>query len=238
MSHRVLSLILPCILILIFSCAHHQPVQVPQLALDLQAQQNKVEKDGVVLMAKPIHRKSELKAYFDDDLLDIGVLPIQISVINKTNSRTLVLSPAGINLIDAGGGTVPHLEGQALHEKVKKSYWRSAGWTAAFGIFGLIPSLINVGNANERIQAYYDARAIKGGNLVPGAMVEGLCFYSVPPELSSLHGWKISIALINPVTSDHIFIEYGLQGTIIPRPNKEAPSAAQTKPGDEYSPRF
>ncbi len=33
----------------------------------------------------------------------------------------------------------------------KKSYWRTAGWGGAFGIVGIIPSLINVSNTNDKI---------------------------------------------------------------------------------------
>jgi hypothetical protein len=204
-------------LVLCSSCASYKAARQPALSYDLEAQGNKVEEQGIVCMVKPIHLKSELETYFDDDLLQYGVLPMQIYLSNKEHGRNVVFSTDGINLIEPSSTRCPVMSCDQVLEKAKKSYWRTAGWGAAFGIFGIIPSAINVSNTNKKIQADYESRAIKGGNLIPDGVTEGLVFFSVPPDISSLNGYTVSIILKDPQEGQDIDIKYGLSGTVVPR---------------------
>jgi len=221
MKKHVLLVTISVFIFIFNGCASHNAAQAPQLGFDLYAQQNKVETHGLILMAKPIHLKSELERYFDNDLLKSGVLPIQIHVLNKSYERPVVFSTDGINLIDPSQARAPMLSGDQLMKKVKKSFWRTAGWSVAFGVFGLIPSAINVSKTNKKIQADYESRMVRGGNLIPGAVTEGTAFFSVPPDISSLNGWKVSLILVDPTKDERIVIEYGLQGTVVPRPKSD-----------------
>ena len=142
-------------------------------------------------MAKCFHLKSEMVTYFDDDLLQYGLLPVQINLKNNSYPRTLVLNADRINLIDPTGVKIPIMSYDQVIDKAKKSYWRTAGWAVAFGLLGAIPSLVNVSNTNEKIQADYESRMLKCGNLNCGSETEGLTFFSVPEDLNSLNGWKI-----------------------------------------------
>ena len=60
-------------LVLLISCASHNVVHYRNLTFDLEAQQDKVTQNGIELMIKPIHQTSELKAYFDSDLLIVAI---------------------------------------------------------------------------------------------------------------------------------------------------------------------
>lgn len=175
-----------------------------------------MDKDGIALMTKCFHLKSEMETYFDDDLLQYGILPIQINLQNKSYPKTVVFNIDGINLIDPTGTRNPIMSSEQAIDKAKKSYWRAAGWGVAAGIFGIIPSMINVSNTNKKIQADYESRMIKGGNLICGSVTEGLAFFSVPEDLSNLSGWKVSVILKDIKSPEDIIIEQGLSGTIIP----------------------
>lgn len=100
-------------------------------------------------------------------------------------------------------------------EKAKKSFFRTAGWGIAFGCIGAIPSAINVSNTNEKIQADYESRMLKGGNLVAGGVTEGLICFNVPEDINNLSGWKVSVILKDIETGENIILEYGLSGTIV-----------------------
>ena len=108
------------------------------------------------------------------------------------------------------------MSSEQVIDKAKKSYWRAAGWGVAYGVFGLIPSMINVSSTNKTIPADYESRIIKGGNLICGGVTEGLAFFSVPEDLSNLSGWKVSVILKDIESSEDIVLEHGLSGTIIP----------------------
>lgn len=215
-----------CLLTLV-ACAEYKAVRQPNLSYDLECQQNKVICNGLELMIKPIHLKTDLRNYFDDDLIEYGVLPIQVNLCNRS-SETLYFNVEGLNLIDPTNSRLPVMTSQAVVDKAEKSYWRTAGWTVAFGLFGLIPSAINVSNTNKKIQADYESRTIKSGNMVPGSITEGLAFFSVPPDISSLEGWRLVVALKNGGNNDTLFVEVGMHGSIEPRPKEDKTNDKKT----------
>ncbi|RLG44343.1 MAG: hypothetical protein DRN92_08160 [Thermoproteota archaeon] len=217
------------LVIFLTGCASHKAARPPDLTYDLKAQENKAEKEGIVLMAKYFHLKSELETYFDEDLLKYGVMPIQINLQNKSHPNPVVLNTAGINLIDPTGTRSPLMSSQQVIDKAKKSYWRSAGWGVAFGIFGLIPSLVNVSNTNKKIQADYESRMLKSGNLVCGGMTEGLAFFTIPEDLSDLSGWKLAVVLKDIKNTEDIVLEYGLSGTLIPPKDRKPKSEEENR---------
>jgi hypothetical protein len=229
MAMKYLLVFLPFLLLGYAGCASHNAAPIPQLGFDLRAQQDKVEDKGLLLMVRPIHEKSHLKTYFDDDILQYGVLPIQIHICNKSHGCPVLLSTDGLTLQNATGELVPAMSMDQVMEKVEKSFGRTAGWTVAFGIFGLIPSAINVNNTNDKIRSDYESRTLKGGNLVPGAVTEGLVFYNVPPDLSSLNGWKLTLVVVDPTKGEPTSLIYGLAGTVVPRPLEPESKS------DEYS---
>ena len=106
-------------------------------------------------------------------------------------------------------------------DKVKKSQWRSAGWTVAAGVFGLIPSAINVNNTNKKMRADYESRVFKGGNLNKGSTTEGFMFYSVPEDIGTLDGWNLTAILKNADGDSDLMLTQGLAGTIVKRERKE-----------------
>jgi hypothetical protein len=212
-------------LISLSGCASHKVVHQPSLLYDLNAQENKIENEGVICMVKPIHLKSELESYFDDDLLKHGVLPVQISLCNKSYGGSLSFSVDSINLVDPSNARSPLLSCDQVLDKIKKSYWRTAGWTVAFGVFGLVPSAINVSNTNRKIQADYESRLIKGGNLIEGGITEGLAYFSVPEDLSNLSGWTVSVILKDNKRERNVVLDHCLSGTVVSpkerKPKKE-----------------
>jgi len=213
---RLKAWLIVCLMLVVSSgCASHKAARQPDLSYDLKAQENKVAKDGIILMVKVFHLKSELETYFDDDLLKYGLLPVQINLQNKSHGRNVVFNTDGINLIDPTGTRNPIMSSEQVIDKAKRSFWRTAGWGVAFGCIGAIPSAINVSNTNKKIQADYESRMTKGGNLIAGGMTEGLAFFTVPEDLSSLSGWKVSMILKDIESLENIILEYGLSGTIV-----------------------
>ncbi len=203
------------ILVTMTGCASHNAARQPDISFDLQAQENRTEKKGIQLMVKVFHQKSDLKTYFDEDLLQYNILPMQIGLQNKSYGKKVVFNTDGINLIDPTGSRNPVMSGEQVIAKAKKSYWRTAGWGVAFGIVGIIPSLINVSNTNDKIQADYESRMLKSGNLVAAGQTTGLVFFNVPDNISNLSGWKVSLILKDVETSEDIVLEHGISGEIV-----------------------
>jgi hypothetical protein len=209
---------------LVTSCASHKTAQLPQLTLDANAQQNKVEQGGFVGMVKPIHLKSELMTYFNYDLIADDILPVQINIFNKSYGKPRMFSLAGINLVDRRGNRIPMLSIEQLMDKIQKSYWRSVGWGAAFGLLGAIPAAINVAKTNEKIRVDYEMRTLKNGVIIPGAFIEGVAFFSIHPETKDLTDWELTVFLSDPADSTNIRIEKSITGKIESRSKEDQPT--------------
>jgi hypothetical protein len=181
------------LVIFLCSCASHKVVHQSNLTYDLESQKNKVSENGVDLMTKPIHLKSELKTYFDQDLLKDRILPVQVSITNNSDEE-FYLSTDGIYLTDPSQNNYHVLPVDDVIEKAKKSYWRTAGWGVAFGLLGAVPSLINVSSTNKKIKADYESRVLKSGKMPHGAVTEGLVFFAVPENMTTLDGWEFKLA--------------------------------------------
>jgi len=182
--------------------------------------------EGFVGMVKPIHLKSELMTYFNYDLITDDILPVQISIFNKSYGKPCMFSPTGINLVDQYGNRIPMLSMEQLMNKIQKSYWRSVGWGAAFGLLGAIPAAINVAKTNEKIRVDYEKRALKNGVIIPGALIEGVAFFSIHPETKDLTDWKLTVFLSDPADSTSIRIEKSITGKIESR-SEEGQSTEQ-----------
>ena len=213
---------------IIHGCASYHVTSAPPLEYDLEAQNKKAEKDGVLLLAKPIHQIPELEKYFDDDPLKYGILPIQIHIENKDHESALICAAEGINLMDPTHTRIPALTVEQVMEKVKKSHWRTAGWTVGFGVFGLVPSIINVNNTNKKMRADYDTKLFDGGRLGKGSSTEGFMFYSIPEDTSTLDGWILAAVLKGTDESEDLILEQSLSGKIAIREKEGQSQSSQT----------
>lgn len=168
-------------------------------------------------MTRPIHSKSENLKYFDDDLIKHGVLPVQLFIANKSCENSVLFNPDEIILNDDNGNTYSAMQIHEVVDKVKKTYLRSAGFYIIFGLVGLIPSLVNVSQTNDKIESFYADKAIRGGTVVKGAVTEGWVFFRVSPSIKSLDGYRIGVFANDIVKDDKILIEQRLRGDVIPR---------------------
>lgn len=201
-------------LFILHGCASYQVTSAPPLDYDLEAHNKKAEKDGILMLAKPIHQITELEKYFDDDPLKYGILPIQIHIENRDHEPALICATEGINLMDPSDARITALTVDQVMDKVKKSHWRTAGWTVGFGVFGLVPSMINVNNTNKIMRADYETKTFDGGKLSKGSATEGFMFYPIPVDMNSLDGWALAAILKGTEEGEDLIIKQALSGKI------------------------
>lgn len=209
-------------------CATYKVTDAPPLEHDFEAKSRMVESNGVALMAKPIHHEIELQRYFDDDPLKYGILPMQIRLENNHHDTAVICAAEGINLMDSTDARVPALSIDEVMDKVKKSHWRTAGWTVGFGVFGLIPSAINVNTINKKMRAHYEGKTFQGGEMAKGKALEGFLFYSMPESTDSLDGWKLAAALNSADWDADLVLTQELSGDISPRVEGSQAQRSQT----------
>ena len=175
----------------LIGCATHSPIKQPGLYADMEAQKNKQTTDQIEIMVRPIVSKTDNKAYYDEDLILYGVLPIHVCFKNINQNASCHIKAERAALMDPDGASNPPLTLEEVYKSASKSYARALGWGAAFGLVGAATSAINVAVVNDKIKADYESSMIKSGELVSGAYTEGSLFFKIDNKIESLDGWKL-----------------------------------------------
>jgi len=199
----------------IFSgCASYHSIRQAPLSTNPIAQQNKRINDDIESMVYPITTQSMQKQIFDNDLIEKGYLPVQISILNKKDCN-VTFNKEGIVLLTPEEIVIPRTSNLKVAMDTDKSIGRTVGWTVGFGVIGLIPSAMNVSKTNKRIQADYVAKAPIEGNLIPGGLVDGILFFKLPEEkIETLNDYKMNIVLRDELKNEEIIITHTLYGDI------------------------
>lgn len=176
------------------SCATHNPIVPPDLDNDLAAQQARQVKDGIAVMALPVHSKSALSAHFDEDLIHEGVLPIQVDIDNRSGSPCAI-EIGRTALFNADGESFPPLNLKEISWEASHSYAYAIPWGIGFGLIGALPSMINVAMVNEKIEKDYDNCMLKDAAMVDGASTTGTLFFPIDDDIASLDEWFFSLGL-------------------------------------------
>lgn len=205
------------LIVLLFAgigCSSYHSTRQAPLSINPIAQQAKKVNKGIESMVFPITTQSMQKQIFDNDLVGKGYLPVQISILNKKD-RNVTFSRDGVVLLTPEDIVIPRTLNLDVARDTDKSIGRTVAWTVGFGVFGLVPSAINVSKTNKRIQADYVAKAPIEGNLVPGGLVDGILFFKLPEEeIKTLNGYKVNIVLRDELTNEDINITHTLHGDI------------------------
>lgn len=209
-----------CIILFLFSgCTYYVFNRHPDLTKDVKVQESEVNKNGIILMVKCIHIKSEMKTYFDRDLVHYGILPVEIYIQNKSYPRTVALDINGINLIDLSGTKNSIMSYEQIINKMK---WiqQYAGFTALEFVtldpIGFIIGSLETSDKIKKNQSSYESHSIKFGNLISDGVTEGFTFFNIPEDLNNLNGWRISVVLKDTETENNIILDYTLSGIIVP----------------------
>lgn len=212
------NLLIFCFMLLLFSgCTYPMVLHQSDLSHDLKTKESEVNKDGIILMVKCIHLKSEMKNYFDRDLVHYGILPVQIYIQNKSYPKTVVLNIDGINLIDLTGAKNPMLSCDQIIEKRKEILRFMVGTSISlFDPIGFMIGSIESSDKITKIKSSYKSHSIKFGDIISGGVTEGFTFFSVPNDLKCLNGWKISVVLKDTENNNDIILDYALSGFIVP----------------------
>lgn len=192
-------------------CATHAPIKTPDLASNLTCQAEKQVENDIEVMMMAIHDKQNLKAYFDEDLIYLGVLPVKVSIANLGNDPCFI-GVEYAQIKDPEGNSHSALNLEEVYDKTYKSYWRTAGWGVAFGLVGAVPSLINVATTNDKIKAEYDTCMLKDGEMQGETHTEGMLFFEIDRKIQTLDGWNFQIGMEKD--SDPFFFIFDLNGQV------------------------
>ena len=215
-------------IIFIIGCSSHEVQRASTMSSTPKVDSERIQSQGFEMVAKPILSQEEHQVYFDNDLIKQGILPVQVYVKNMETEDVFTLRPENVHVTDSSGNRKPVMTVDQIVEKTKKSYWRTAGWTVLFGVFGAIPSAINVSKTNEKIRNAYNESILKENTLRHGDEAEGLSFFAISEDSSNINGWELSMVLKSNTGSKTVPLKYQLEGKIPERKSDESASGQQT----------
>lgn len=152
---------------------------VPMMDRIPQNQLAHLEKDGLEISVYPIKTEEEAERYFDDNLLEDGILAVYLVLANKTsNSFNIKALTLGID----EGEAISPLALDLVYDAVKKNYlWRAGLWGWGTGIIGLGASIFHTRSVNKDIEADIMAKSIElNKEIKPSDTVQGFTWYKLP----------------------------------------------------------
>ena len=153
------SLFLPGVLALVLqlSCASYELVQLP--VRDAALYPFAESKAGLAVAIDQMYDSERARKYFGVDLIDKGILPIQLIVSNHGNRR-VTIRPADVLMLQ-GRGVIDPLPIEKVTEFPKSE------------------GLWITDKAGEQIDAYFAELALKEMIVPPGETVRGVLFFEI-----------------------------------------------------------
>ncbi|MDD2753090.1 MAG: hypothetical protein PHT44_00530 [Candidatus Portnoybacteria bacterium] len=173
------------VMILTAGCAtYNTQGAVPMMGRIPQNQLGVVEKDGLSISVYPVKTEEEAKRYFDDNLLDDGILAVYFVLANKTSNSFNI---DALTLKTDEGVVVSSLALDLVYDAVKKDYvWRAGLWGAGTGMAGLTISLFHTRSVNKDVKADIRAKSIESSSkeIKPLDTVQGFSWFKLPDKIA------------------------------------------------------
>lgn len=185
--------ILLCVLgiLLLFGCSSHSTFALKPLDGDNKA---KAMQNGVTLSARPFLTTKELKNYFGEDLVKKGLLPLQVHILNESDSDIGVVVES-MGLLPPDARSIMAADSSAAYKKAKSGFGATPIHVLAFGMVGLFGSTANVTAANMKLASDLESKLLKDGIVQRHKYVDGVVFFPIQGAPRSLNGWHLYLKI-------------------------------------------
>ncbi len=156
--------------------------------------------DVVAVGADPYMQNDRQRAVFDENLNDVGVLPIQILVQNRSERR-LRVNPSSITLTLPDGGESSPVTSSAAASRFAPHYGKGADHAAAaFGLIGAVVALSAASAAEKGSTARYAdyaSKELKETILGKDESVHGFVFFIRPPGTKTFVDTTLKVLVLD-----------------------------------------
>ena len=133
--------------------------------------------------ADPHVTKERIKSVFDGDLIEEGVLPIQVLVRNDGERRALIRS-SDMTLALPNGNQIGSAGATAVAARFEQGIGDVVGWGIAFGVIGILAASANKDKVRSARLADYRSKELAEVTLGRGESAHGFVFF-IPPQGTS-----------------------------------------------------
>ncbi len=170
----------------------------------------KFEDEKLKIQILPIITKEDAKKVFDrDNLCRDGLVPIYVSITNKSNEKLHINS---FTLVTPNKNVAKRLTPVEAAESVKKSVvGRAAGWLILAGGVGAIASAVHTSSVNEKIVQDLVNKEFKTNSIEPFTTANGYLYFQIDKEAKELDNYKFVIEITSAIP---LKVELPLKGQI------------------------
>lgn len=130
--------------------------------------------------ADPYVTKERVKSVFDADLIEEGVLAIQVFVRND-GARQVLVRNSDMTLALPEGNQIGSAGATAVAARFEQGVGSVVGWGIAFGAIGMLAASANKDRVRSARLADYRSKELVEVSLGPGEFAHGFVFF-IPPR--------------------------------------------------------
>ncbi len=193
MKNKKITTLTASMLVLLSGCASYHASTLSMLPEDSSIVSHK---SSNVLVSWKAFDKQDCKTYLGRDVLSEGYIPVQFTIRNNSTDP-MYLSPSNFNKPLS-----------SVNQVANTVHTNTSGRVAAWGVGGLfffpllIPAFVDGFkslHANEKLDADYEAKALKEQTIQPHSVFNGVVF--IPKENADQ---KIEMFLVNLTTNEKV----------------------------------
>lgn len=182
------------VLLALSGCASYTPATVKTQATAPTTA--KVVQSGVTLYVEEYGSTEKAAKAFDANLVEDGVLPLFVTLLNESG-KTLLVDLNAISLRDETG-LLKQLTTEEAALKAKKNAWgRAIGWSMIVPIISIpiaaTASVMHTNKVNRQMQEDFTAKALTTAPLPMNKEVSGFLFFEVDKIRSKWNGMMLDI---------------------------------------------
>jgi len=166
---------------------------------------------SLAVSADPYVTKDRIKPVFDGDLIDEGVLPIQVVVRNGSDKRMLVRG-ADMILALPGGTQLSSAGATAVASRFEQGIGDVIGWGIGFGVIGMLAASANKEKVRAARLADYRSKELSEAFLAPGESAHGFVFFIPPKGTPDLSDAMLTVRFVDIKDGSRESVQLPLRG--------------------------
>ncbi len=190
---RSVLFLLSCVLVT--SCASYNAALIEDSEDTIVFNEHSLSSSETSLQWSVFHDPELVKKYYSRDLLERGIVPVEMVVTNNAEDAMISLDPGLITITDENGSTFDTLPVSVAIDRARFSQGQTAAWTIGFGLIGAAISASNVSKANSALGEDFRLKALNSQLIQPNESARGTLFFSVDSSVTTLDGSVLEVPL-------------------------------------------
>lgn len=153
--------------------------------------------DGLAVAVHPAVVEAEQDTYFGTSLLSDGILPVLVTVENRTATSSFILLTDRVFFVKAGVSAESGAADAHVGRPTAAHAWAFTG--AALG--AVVPLLVGAAmvSKSNAVRHNFLSKEFRSDTVSPGQTARGFLYFQIPEEEDTAGSWKMHLEVFEPV---------------------------------------